>query len=171
MTDDKVPQIERVNMTKKEARSLLNARGATRLGPTAIAILKELIHSTYLRDKGGPLESGCADVPLTGLAFKIGVQDRAIQRNIAQLVELRLLTVHLNTGRNRQNTYTVTLTPMWDWPTTKKEYARHRETQNEARSVLQRVRREVQKAMPPLDATDELVAYAQIERSDDDERT
>lgn len=151
-------------MDKKTARAHLNHRGASKLDIVPLALLKELINSTFLPDPAVQLEDANANISVASLADKIGVEERTVQRHLHTLEARGLIKINKNAGSKRQNTYTVTLAAVADWPTVKSTRAAKRESQKEADAFMKRFRRSISPARPSSEDYSDLVQYAEIER-------
>jgi hypothetical protein len=164
-------------MTRKEARALLKEHGATKLRPTTLAVLTQLVNSIYLGkdNANADIEGKQIVVSERTLAAKCGLQtERGLRKQLRKLEkEFKLITITHDGNRNR---YSVHLAPMQEWETVATVRARRRRESLEARRVTDKVRRAIkqmqeQKASAHEDDPHaELIAYANIERGGNDEQ-
>ena len=107
-------------MTKSEQRSLVTKKATYGLTPTEISVLTALI---TINNVGKDLKTANAELPFTlrlaKVAHRTGHSEAVVGRCIHHMVELALITILPDSGR--ENRYRLHLAPMYDWkPSTEK---------------------------------------------------
>jgi DNA-binding MarR family transcriptional regulator len=123
-------------MLKKDARTLLNQRAAIHLNVFEIALLKELLTATYVPEPTSQIELCAANISVPTLADRVSLSDRTVQYNLRKLEQKGLIKRNEHAGK--QNTYTLTLVQITEWPLARVARAEQRKQQRENDAFMRR---------------------------------
>jgi len=139
-------------LTQRESRKLLKSRGASRLKPLTLALLKYLANVCYWNGSEGKQHNRDFPVSLATIRRNLGCSEATSLRHIEIAETMGLITVTRN--ESGRNSYALHLDDMDSWPTAK-------DTENQKKRKRKKDKAEYQKQYRKRQATEAENLYAE----------